>query len=148
MSIQFLKLTGEQAASIPEGQNTLKRNQLRQLAALNGTLRDDENQACQNCEYSKVNPIILLLFFPCISASHLSKLMVQAGKLDIASMIVLNNATSLQTSFVVYVAMLVIWLVTVPIVNVDQTPEITFLASLVPQHDVSEAEMLSTEKWR
>ncbi len=40
-----------QAASIPEGQNELKRNQLRELAALNGTLRDDENQACQNCEY-------------------------------------------------------------------------------------------------
>ncbi|KAL8787551.1 MAG: hypothetical protein Q9195_007723 [Heterodermia aff. obscurata] len=37
------------AASIPEGQNELKRNQLRELAALNGTLRDDENQACQNC---------------------------------------------------------------------------------------------------
>ncbi|KAJ6258365.1 hypothetical protein Dda_6405 [Drechslerella dactyloides] len=40
----------ETAASIPEGQNTLKRNQLRELAALNGTLRDDENQACQNCK--------------------------------------------------------------------------------------------------
>lgn len=39
----------EKAASIPEGQNELKRNQLRELAALNGTLRDDENQACQNC---------------------------------------------------------------------------------------------------
>ncbi|RJE21985.1 hypothetical protein PHISCL_05689 [Aspergillus sclerotialis] len=39
----------ETAASIPEGQNALKRNQLRELAALNGTLRDDENQACQNC---------------------------------------------------------------------------------------------------
>ena len=38
-----------QAASIPEGQNELKRGQLRELAALNGTLRDDENQACQNC---------------------------------------------------------------------------------------------------
>ena len=42
-------LTEWQAASIPEGQNELKRNQLRELAALNGTLRDDENQACQNC---------------------------------------------------------------------------------------------------
>jgi splicing factor 1 len=42
-------LTSGQAASIPEGQNELKRNQLRELAALNGTLRDDENQACQNC---------------------------------------------------------------------------------------------------
>jgi splicing factor 1 len=43
------RLTRVQAASIPEGQNELKRNQLRELAALNGTLRDDENQACQNC---------------------------------------------------------------------------------------------------
>ncbi|KAJ5174663.1 Branchpoint-bridging protein [Penicillium canariense] len=43
----------ETAASIPEGQNELKRNQLRELAALNGTLRDDENQACQNCESSQ-----------------------------------------------------------------------------------------------
>ena len=38
-----------QAASTPEGQNDHKRNQLRELAALNGTLRDDENQLCQNC---------------------------------------------------------------------------------------------------
>jgi splicing factor 1 len=44
----------ETAASIPEGQNELKRNQLRELAALNGTLRDDENQACQNC---KIHPL-------------------------------------------------------------------------------------------
>lgn len=39
----------ETAASTPEGQNDHKRNQLRELAALNGTLRDDENQICQNC---------------------------------------------------------------------------------------------------
>ena len=45
----YPRLTYFQAASIPEGQNELKRNQLRELAALNGTLRDDENQACQNC---------------------------------------------------------------------------------------------------
>lgn len=37
------------AASTPEAQNDHKRNQLRELAALNGTLRDDENQVCQNC---------------------------------------------------------------------------------------------------
>jgi splicing factor 1 len=43
----------ETAASIPEGQNELKRNQLRELAALNGTLRDDENQACQNCKLAQ-----------------------------------------------------------------------------------------------
>ena len=34
---------------MPEGQNDHKRNQLRELASLNGTLRDDENQLCQNC---------------------------------------------------------------------------------------------------
>ena len=49
-----------QAASIPEGQNQLKRNQLRELAALNGTLRDDENQACQNCKF---HPFLILGIF-------------------------------------------------------------------------------------
>lgn len=39
----------ETAASTPEGENDHKRSQLRELAALNGTLRDDENQICQNC---------------------------------------------------------------------------------------------------
>lgn len=48
-------LTRKQAASIPEGQNELKRNQLRELAALNGTLRDDENQACQNCKCPRLH---------------------------------------------------------------------------------------------
>ena len=37
------------AASTPEAQNDHKRSQLRELAVLNGTLRDDENQICQNC---------------------------------------------------------------------------------------------------
>lgn len=50
-----------QAASIPEGQNELKRNQLRELAALNGTLRDDENQACQNCKYTLYHPFLDML---------------------------------------------------------------------------------------
>jgi splicing factor 1 len=40
----------ETAASTPEAQNELKKNQLRMLATLNGTLRDDEGQACQNCK--------------------------------------------------------------------------------------------------
>ncbi|KAJ1674266.1 hypothetical protein EV182_003632 [Spiromyces aspiralis] len=39
----------DKACTTPEGHNELKRNQLRQLAALNGTLRDDENQTCLNC---------------------------------------------------------------------------------------------------
>ncbi|KAJ1907098.1 hypothetical protein LPJ81_000974 [Coemansia sp. IMI 209127] len=39
----------EKACVTPEGHNDLKRNQLRELAALNGTLRDDEGQVCINC---------------------------------------------------------------------------------------------------
>jgi splicing factor 1 len=54
----------ETAASIPEGQNELKRNQLRELAALNGTLRDDENQACQNCKFAEFSQQRMTLTSP------------------------------------------------------------------------------------
>lgn len=37
------------SASVPEEQNDLKKQQLRDLAILNGTLRDDEGQNCSNC---------------------------------------------------------------------------------------------------
>ncbi|GAA6032667.1 hypothetical protein JCM8097_004870 [Rhodosporidiobolus ruineniae] len=47
--VKLINTVIETAASVPEGQNDHKRNQLRELAALNGTLRDDENQICQNC---------------------------------------------------------------------------------------------------
>lgn len=41
----------EAAACAPEDQNQRKRDQLRQLAVMNGTFRDDEGQgrACENC---------------------------------------------------------------------------------------------------
>ena len=39
----------ETAAHVPEGQNELKRQQLLELAKLNGTLREDESQICTNC---------------------------------------------------------------------------------------------------
>ncbi|KAI7779174.1 hypothetical protein LA080_001246 [Diaporthe eres] len=39
----------EAAASAPEDQNQRKRDQLRQLAVMNGTFRDDERQTCDNC---------------------------------------------------------------------------------------------------
>ncbi|OZJ04483.1 hypothetical protein BZG36_02673 [Bifiguratus adelaidae] len=48
-AVKMIEKIIETAASVPEGQNDLKRNQLRELAALNGTLRDDENQTCSNC---------------------------------------------------------------------------------------------------
>ncbi|KAJ2933400.1 hypothetical protein H1R20_g3704, partial [Candolleomyces eurysporus] len=47
--VRLINKVIETAASTPEGQNVLKRDQLRELASLNGTLRDDENQVCQNC---------------------------------------------------------------------------------------------------
>lgn len=47
--IRLINQVIETAASTPETQNDHKRNQLRELASLNGTLRDDENQVCQNC---------------------------------------------------------------------------------------------------
>ncbi|KAJ7671623.1 splicing factor SF1 [Mycena polygramma] len=47
--VKMINKVIETAASTPEGQNDHKRNQLRELAALNGTLRDDENQICKNC---------------------------------------------------------------------------------------------------
>lgn len=47
--VKLINTVIETAASVPEGQNDHKRSQLRELAALNGTLRDDENQVCQNC---------------------------------------------------------------------------------------------------
>lgn len=49
LCVRLINRVIETAASTPEGQNDHKRNQLRELAALNGTLRDDENQICQNC---------------------------------------------------------------------------------------------------
>ncbi|KAJ3393362.1 hypothetical protein HDU84_002157 [Entophlyctis sp. JEL0112] len=48
-AIKMIEKVVETAATVPEAQNELKRLQLRELAALNGTLRDDESQICQNC---------------------------------------------------------------------------------------------------
>lgn len=39
----------EAAVSAPEDQNKRKHDQLRQLAVMNGTFRDDESRACDNC---------------------------------------------------------------------------------------------------
>ncbi len=38
-----------QGVYVPEGQNDLRRNQLRELALLNGTLREGEGPRCTNC---------------------------------------------------------------------------------------------------
>ncbi|WFD07540.1 hypothetical protein MVES1_002906 [Malassezia vespertilionis] len=49
LCIKLINEVVSTAASTPETQNDHKRSQLRELAVLNGTLRDDENQVCQNC---------------------------------------------------------------------------------------------------
>ncbi|KAJ3059849.1 hypothetical protein HDU98_004133 [Podochytrium sp. JEL0797] len=49
IALKLIEKIVETAVTIPEGQNELKRMQLRELASLNGTLRDDEAQICQNC---------------------------------------------------------------------------------------------------
>lgn len=38
-----------QGIEVPEGQNDLRRMQLRELALLNGTLRENEGPRCSNC---------------------------------------------------------------------------------------------------
>jgi len=107
--LKCLLANSYQAASIPEGQNELKRNQLRELAALNGTLRDDENQACQNCEPHHPFPIECNANFQ------------QAVRLVTASTIAQSNETSLPTSSVESAAMQVTWHETVQIDNVVLT---------------------------
>ena len=39
----------KQGVEIPEGQNDLRKNQLRELALLNGTLREGDAPRCSNC---------------------------------------------------------------------------------------------------
>ncbi|KAL3894147.1 MAG: hypothetical protein SGCHY_005442, partial [Lobulomycetales sp.] len=51
-AITLINKIVETAASVPEGQNELKRLQLRELATLNGSLRDqgeDDSLVCTNC---------------------------------------------------------------------------------------------------
>ncbi|EPX71909.1 zinc finger protein Bpb1 [Schizosaccharomyces octosporus yFS286] len=81
-AIRLIDLVIQTAASTPEGQNDLKRNQLRQLATLNGTLRDDENQVCQNCgnvghrRYDcpeRVNHTLNIVCRHCGNAGHIAR---------------------------------------------------------------------------
>ncbi|KAI9474560.1 hypothetical protein LPJ78_003983 [Coemansia sp. RSA 989] len=76
----------KKACVTPEGHNDLKRSQLRELAALNGTLRDDEGQACTNCgslehrrwECTESNNVTLnLVCSICSGRGHLARDCVQ-----------------------------------------------------------------------
>ncbi|KAF8542697.1 hypothetical protein BDD12DRAFT_728094, partial [Trichophaea hybrida] len=75
-------LTWYQAASVLEQGNDLKRHQLRLLASLNGILKDDENQPCQNCgelghrKYDcpeKKNYILKVICRVCGNSGHFAK---------------------------------------------------------------------------
>ncbi|KKY39690.1 putative branchpoint-bridging protein [Diaporthe ampelina] len=78
----------EAAASAPEDQNRRKRDQLRQLAVMNGTFRDDERQACGNCGqtghrhyFCTVPPrsITGVTCHSCKSAGHVARDCAQKG---------------------------------------------------------------------
>lgn len=87
-AIKAINRVIETASSVPEGQNELKRSQLRELAALNGTLRDDEGQTCQNCgavghrKYDcpeRSNVTLTLICRICGGAGHVARDCTQRG---------------------------------------------------------------------
>lgn len=49
MIILQIKEIIRQGVEVPEGQNDLRRMQLRELALLNGTLRENDGPRCSNC---------------------------------------------------------------------------------------------------
>jgi len=48
-AVEKIKHIIKEAVDVPEGQNDLRRHQLRELALLNGTLREGEGPRCTNC---------------------------------------------------------------------------------------------------
>lgn len=48
-AVDKIKEVITQGIEVPEGHNDLRRNQLRELAQLNGTLRETDNARCTNC---------------------------------------------------------------------------------------------------
>lgn len=73
----------DKAIYSPAGANDLKRNQLRELAKLNGTLREDNNRVCSECgepghrggcvNYKKDNFTTSLICGRCNNVGHLEK---------------------------------------------------------------------------
>lgn len=48
-AVEKIKEVIKQGIEVPEGHNDLRRMQLRELAQLNGTLRENDNNRCNNC---------------------------------------------------------------------------------------------------
>lgn len=49
LAVSIINKIIEEAVSLPEEENPLKKQQLKELALLNGTLREDQNEMCTNC---------------------------------------------------------------------------------------------------
>lgn len=138
----------EKAASIPEGQNELKRNQLRELAALNGTLRDDENQACQNC-MSTFSIFARSYVYP---STLLIRWFAQVVKSAIGNTIVRNRGILLRTSSVEFAVTPGTWRGIAPTVKEARIGAMmtagVLLDSVDPEPLAWDREMLSTENTR
>lgn len=65
-----------QGVEVPEGQNDLRRMQLRELAQLNGTLRENDAVRCANCSATDHKTWLVSAPRPCpsglLSASSLT----------------------------------------------------------------------------
>lgn len=101
ISCTFSLFRTQQAASTPEGQNEHKRNQLRQLAALNGK------------SFVFRSLYVLIFHFQVLFVMMRTRYVRTVVVSDIVNTIVRSSATSRPTSSVVFVAALVIWPATV-----------------------------------
>ncbi|XKL67001.1 hypothetical protein PGB90_010421 [Kerria lacca] len=81
-AVDKIKEIIRQGVEVPEGQNDLRRQQLRELALLNGTLRENDGVRCTNCGATdhkswacpdKPNVTMNVLCTICGGAGHLSK---------------------------------------------------------------------------
>ena len=81
-AVEKIKQIIKEAVDVPEGQNDLRRHQLRELALLNGTLREGDGPRCTNCGgadhkawqcQDKPNQTLATVCTSCGSAGHIAK---------------------------------------------------------------------------
>ena len=81
-AVEKIKQIIKEAVDVPEGQNDLRRHQLRELALLNGTLREGDGPRCTNCGGSdhkawqcqdKPNQTLATVCTSCGQAGHIAK---------------------------------------------------------------------------